>query len=184
MQSGDFERQRQVRIFIAQDNAAALLLKALLRAFEKIHAGRERPECKRAFLAGADRSEQRCAGKEVDAGTGNACASMVPDPTNPSQMVCVDNKGGISQLCCNGNTTTPCFPLENGGTLTRNGRAEAPAPAFPDTTFPKSGTGVLAATFCEAATGTNTIDTTTGLPGPAALLLSGTQDWTEEPAAE
>jgi hypothetical protein len=126
-----------------------------------------------------------CAGQGCGAQcTGNACATMVPDPTNPSQMVCVDNKGGISQLCCNGNTTTPCFPLENGGTLTRNGRAEAPAPAFPDTTFPKSGTGVLAATFCEAATGTNTIDTTTGLPGPAALLLSGTQDWTEEPAAE
>jgi hypothetical protein len=33
---------------------------------------------------------------------------------------------------------------------------------------------VLAATFCEAATGSSIIDTTAGLPGPGALLLSGT----------
>jgi hypothetical protein len=116
--------------------------------------------------------------------TGNACARMEPDPTNPEQMVCVDNKGGIAQACCNNNTTLPCFDLENNGVETRTGRAEPPAPVFPDTTFPKSGTGVLAATFCEAATGTNTIDQTTGLPGPAALLLNGTQDWTQEEQPE
>jgi hypothetical protein len=114
--------------------------------------------------------------------TGNACASQVPDPVNPSQMVCRDNKGGISQNCCNNNTSLPCFPLAGGGSVTRTGRAEAPAPVFPDTTFPKTGTGVLASTFCEAATGSDNVNTTTGLPGPAALLLSGTQEWTQEEA--
>jgi hypothetical protein len=31
------------------------------------------------------------------------------------------------------------------------------------------------ATFCEAATHSNVIDTSTGLPGPGALILRGTQ---------
>ena len=74
------------------------------------------------------------------------------------------------------------LPGAGGGSVTRTGRAEAPAPVFPDTTFPKTGTGVLASTFCEAATGSDNVNTTTGLPGPAALLLSGTQEWTQEEA--
>jgi hypothetical protein len=105
---------------------------------------------------------------------------MIPDPVNPSEMVCLDNKGGISQVCCNDNTLRSCFPLENGGTLSRVGRPEIPAPALPDTTFPKTGTGVVASVFCEAATGNSSIDGTTGLPGPSALLLNGTQEWTQE----
>jgi hypothetical protein len=106
---------------------------------------------------------------------------MVVDPVNPANMVCRDTKGGISQVCCSDDTTRSCFPIADGGVLNRQGRPEAPAPLFPDTTFPKTGTGTLASVFCEAATGTSTIDLTTGLPGPAALLLTGTQEWTQVP---
>jgi len=111
--------------------------------------------------------------------TGNACVAMVDDPANPGSMVCVDDKGGLSQLCCGNDTTKPCFPLENGGELTRTGRAEPPTPPLPDTTYPKAGTGVLGAVFCEASTSVTTIDRTTGLPGPAALLLNGTYSWSQ-----
>jgi hypothetical protein len=108
----------------------------------------------------------------------DACATMAEDPVNPGEMVCVDLKGGISQLCCENNPSKPCFPLENGGELTRTGRAESPSPALPDTTYPKTGTGTLAAVFCEGATGAGTVNLTTGLPGPAALMLTGTYSWT------
>jgi hypothetical protein len=111
---------------------------------------------------------------------GNACVQMIPNPADPSEMVCLDNKGGISQMCCNDNPSRSCFPLDNGGTFTRTGRPEIPQPALPDTSFPKTGTGVLASVFCESATGSGTIDGTTGLPGPAAFLMNGIQDWTQE----
>jgi hypothetical protein len=69
--------------------------------------------------------------------------------------------------------------LENGGELTRTGRAEPPTPALPDTTYPKTGMGVLGAVFCEGSTSVTTIDRTTGLPGPSALLLNGTYTWSQ-----
>jgi hypothetical protein len=111
--------------------------------------------------------------------TGLACVEQVPDPTNPGSMICRDSKGGLSQLCCNNNTNRPCHTLANGGTLTRTGNITAPAPALPDATYPKTNAGVLAATFCIPATGTNTIDSVTGLPGPGAILLNGTGAWTK-----
>jgi hypothetical protein len=138
------------------------------------------PPCPRTGGPGINPQPNSCQGTCSAPCTGSACVQMIPNPVNPAQQVCLDNKGGISQMCCSDNTSRSCFPLENGGTLSRVGRPEVPAPAFPDTTFPKSGTGVLASVFCEAATGNSSIDGTTGLPGPAALLLSGTQDWTQE----
>jgi hypothetical protein len=121
-----------------------------------------------------------CAGSGCGAPcTGLACVSQVEDPTNPGTMICVDSKGGLSQLCCNNNTQRPCFTLANGGQITRSGNITAPQPPLPDTTYPKTNGGVLAATFCIPATGTNTIDSVTGLPGPGAILLNGTGQWTK-----
>ncbi len=58
----------------------------------------------------------------------------------------------------------------------RTGHPDPPAPVWPDPTYPKTSTnGVLVTTFCEASTGTTTIDATAGLPGPGALILPGTQ---------
>ena len=50
---------------------------------------------------------------------------------NPEELVCLDNKGGIVQNCCNDNTQRSCFPLENGGTLSRQGRPQIPSPEAP-----------------------------------------------------
>ncbi len=102
--------------------------------------------------------------------TGSACVS------HDSQGRCVDAKGGISQVCCAGNTLAPCFPTAGGGSIVRTGNPDPPAPVWPDTTYPKTSTnGILVTTFCEASTGTTTIDATAGLPGPGALILPGTQ---------
>jgi hypothetical protein len=103
--------------------------------------------------------------------SGNACVSK------DAQGRCIDAKGGISQNCCNDKPNTSCFPTANGGAITRTGQPGVPSPAPPDPTYPKTGTGVLATTFCETATAKSIINQTTGLPGPAALLLEGTQKW-------
>jgi len=100
--------------------------------------------------------------------TGNACK------TTDALGRCIDVKGGISQLCCNGQTSTPCFPTRNG-TIQRTGTAAIPAPAYPDPTYPKSVNGnVNVATFCIAATSAFNVDQVTGLPGPGALILNNT----------
>jgi len=109
--------------------------------------------------------------------TGNACATRLPDPLNPSELVCGDNKGGIAQNCCAGDTTRPCFPIADGGSITRTGRPGVPMPALPDTTFPKAGQGVLAAIFCLSATGNDGVNSTAGYPGPGAMLLTTNQSW-------
>ncbi|HLK11598.1 MAG TPA: hypothetical protein VKW76_09470 [Candidatus Binatia bacterium] len=87
-------------------------------------------------------------------------------------------KGGLNQFCCNSDGTTPCFPTSPSSgsqAIVRTGSATPPTPAWvPNSTTSATSTGVLAATFCEAATGSNVIDTTSGLPGPGALLLNGT----------
>ena len=54
---------------------------------------------------------------------------------------------------------------------------DTPSPAFPDQTYPKTGNGVVVSIFCIPATGTNSIDTTSGLPGPGALVTPGSQTW-------
>jgi hypothetical protein len=106
---------------------------------------------------------------------GAACTGCteVPDPIDPSQLVCRDLKGGIAQVCCADNTVVGCHPTaRNGPGIIRIGRAVSPEPLWPDPTLPKTASGsVLAATFCIPATGTNTVDTVSGLPGPGALLL-------------
>ena len=112
--------------------------------------------------------------------TGLACLSKIDDPLNPGTQVCVDSKGGVSQLCCNGNTTKPCFTLANNGVVNRSGHQGAPQPALPDTTYPKQAdTGVLASTFCIPSTGKSAIDQVTGLPGPGAIQLAGPAVWSK-----
>jgi hypothetical protein len=97
--------------------------------------------------------------------TGSACATM----TTGGQ--CVDIKGGLSQTCCANNPQLPCFPTANGGEIVRTGSAAPPTPAFPDPTYPKTTDVTLVAAFCERSTGSSTVDTVTGLPGPGAIIL-------------
>src|SRR5689334_18281648 len=88
-----------------------------------------------------------------------------------------DPKGGINQPCCSTGIGLPCFPTDPAkaaGSLSRTGTRENLTPAWPDGTYPKNGAGTLAATFCISATGSNTVDATAGLPGPGAVLISGT----------
>ena len=93
--------------------------------------------------------------------TGAACAS-----TNAAGQ-CVDIKGGISQNCCANDTTTPCFT----DPIVRTGSTAPPAPPSPDPSYPKTLNMTLAATYCEATSGSATVDIVTGLPGPGAPLL-------------
>ena len=90
--------------------------------------------------------------------TGTACVSG-------SGENCVDIKGGISQACCSNSTSTPCFATKGGGEIRRTG-----------TPTTDGGTAVFATTFCIDATGSPAIDTTTGLPGPGALVLPAQVD--------
>jgi len=98
---------------------------------------------------------------------GPACAST----TATGQ--CVDIKGGLSQNCCTNDPTTPCFPSP----IVRTGSTAPPAPAFPDPMYPKTGDVTLVATFCEASSGSSTVDAVTGLPGPGALVLPMAGTW-------
>lgn len=110
--------------------------------------------------------------------TGNACVAMTADPTDPAAMVCVDHKGGLSQLCCAGNTTQPCFPTRGGGALTRTGLASPAVPDVAGTPFPATSHPVLASVFCLSATGyAHLDDLDPGLPAPGALLLPMTGRW-------
>src|SRR5207244_11933058 len=100
--------------------------------------------------------------------TGDACVS------HDASGNCVDSKGGISQLCCNSSTSTPCFPTAGGGAIVRTGKTDPPAPVWPDPMYPKTSPGgILVTTFCEAATGVLTMDSVTSPPGPGALIRPG-----------
>ena len=80
----------------------------------------------------------------------------------------------LNQFCCSGDQSTPCFPTSPQSGIGQIVRMGSPAPIpgpYPATTQK----GTLVATFCEAATHSNVIDTSTGLPGPGALILRGTQ---------
>jgi hypothetical protein len=119
-------------------------------------------------------ADDACGGGACDATcTGPACESTTAGGT------CVDTKGGVSQLCCSNETNRPCFPTAGGGQIVRTGAATAPSPAWPEATYPKSGSAVLVATFCEPATGANTINLVTGLPGPGALTLPVGTEWVQ-----
>jgi hypothetical protein len=107
---------------------------------------------------------------------GNACASMGQDPVTGAP-VCVDAKGGLSQFCCSNDPTRPCHPTGSGARIERTGTATVPTPAWPDPTYPKTSDVVTVATFCEAATGTGSVDGLTGLPGPGAIILPSEAQW-------
>src|SRR3989454_3148399 len=112
--------------------------------------------------------------------TGISCVSMIEDPSNPSHMVCVDVKGGLSQGCCNNDTTVPCFQTRSGSPgIVRTGRAVAPVTVTGATgAFPKLSAGeVTVSTFCIAATGSSNIDTVAGLPGPGAVIFNNDACW-------
>jgi hypothetical protein len=110
--------------------------------------------------------------------TGLACETRDFDYATGAE-VCVDSKGGVSQLCCSNATNLSCFPTRPGsaGRIERTGRPLVPQPAWPDPTYPKrtectpGSCLVQVATFCEAATGGNSVDGIAGLPGPGALVL-------------
>lgn len=126
---------------------------------------------------GAPVQDDSCNGGGCGSGncTASACVSVANDPSTGAPL-CMDAKGGLSQNCCANDTTKPCFPTASGP-LVRMGKPFPPSPPFPDQTYPKTGTGVLAAVFCVPATGVNSIDTTVGTPGPAALLAPVTATW-------
>src|SRR6185369_602985 len=88
-----------------------------------------------------------------------------------------DVKGGINQWCCSDADHTPCFPTgpdsgDPSHTIVRTGAAVTPSPAWPEPTYPK-----LAAVFCIDSTGSAVLDQVSGLPGPGAMILNGTQEW-------
>ena len=130
---------------------------------------------------GVPPKKDSCGAGQCQAGicSGTACVTMAQDPTNPGQMICIDSKGGLSQSCCSNNSQTPCFLRDASDNLTRTGNANPPTPS--GAVYPKTQTGVLASTFCIPATGTNTIDSVTGLPGPGTILLNGNGVWTKNP---
>jgi hypothetical protein len=136
--------------------------------------------CREREAQGVPAKDNNCSGGCGQGNcTGAACTSKIPDPSNPSQMICVDSKGGLSQACCNDNTSVPCFDTGPGGIgIQRTGRPVAPTPAFPDTTYPKVAEGVVTvATFCEAGTGSSNVDTVSGLPGPGAVVFNNKVEW-------
>ena len=100
--------------------------------------------------------------------TGNACVARTVDGR------CIDAKGGLSQVCCDDDTTLPCFPTS----IERTGAATAPASSYPSLV-----PATLVATFCEAATSSGTLNQVTGLPGPGALVLPVTACWGTEDAS-
>jgi hypothetical protein len=100
--------------------------------------------------------------------TGSACVARTADGQ------CVDAKGGISQLCCEQDTTLPCFPTASGdlGRIERSGVMSAPGSSYP--AFVQE---TLVATFCEPATSSGTLNQVSGLPGPGALVMPVTACW-------
>jgi hypothetical protein len=123
---------------------------------------------------GAARDNSCGSGTCTRACAGTACVATTPDGQ------CIDTKGGLSQVCCSGGPQTACFPTNSGeGEIVRTGRTAVPAPAWPEPTYPKAAEASLVATFCEAATGSVTVDGVSGLPGPGALVLPVVGTWLE-----
>ena len=139
-------------------------------------AGGSKP-CRENEANGVPVADDGCSSSGCGTGncTGNACVSMTPDPSDPSHMICVDLKGGLSQGCCNNDTSVPCFQTRPGSPgINRTGRPVPPVTVAGATgDFPKLSAGeVTVATFCIAATGSANIDVVTGLPGPGAVTFN------------
>ena len=118
--------------------------------------------------------DDQCGGSACNAPCGGLACQ-----TKTSDGKCIDAKGGLSQFCCAGSTSTPCFPTNtanpaNAGKIDRTGVPMPVSPAWNDPTFPKTSTGTVVSLFCIPATTSNTVNTTSGLPGPGALILPGT----------
>ena len=154
--------------------AASLDIRLPLTSGLAVLAGPKPCAAKPGEPRGVPVQDDNCFGEGCGDGcSGSACASMGTDPSS-GNPVCVDAKGGLGQNCCNG---TPCFPTAGGGSIIRTGKPVIPSPPFPEQTFPKTADGVVVSIFCIPATGTNSIDTTSGLPGPGALVTPGSQTW-------
>jgi hypothetical protein len=83
-------------------------------------------------------------------------------------------RGGIPQMCCS-NQLLPCFPSATLGRIERVGLA---TPLVPADGFPATSDAVLASVSCVAPTGVGAVDRiSTGLSGPAALLLPVRAQW-------
>lgn len=108
--------------------------------------------------------------------SGNACVSRADDPTNPGTQICIDSKGGLSQVCCSSDASKPCFPTRNGGLIVRKGRAAAPT-VDPTNANRATSNEVLVSNFCIPATQACTVDPVTGLPGPGAIVLPVAAEW-------
>src|SRR5262245_37584762 len=125
-----------------------------------------------ACAAGGQCTAGACAGPFT-------CARTSTDPTT-GETVCVDAKGGLAQFCCSNDPNRACQPTRTDA-VTRVGRTAEPRDAsgiaYGAGAYPKHSDVVSVATFCEAATGTSSIDALTGLPGPGALVLPATADW-------
>ena len=136
--------------------------------------------CRDQESKGVPAQDDNCGGTKCSTAPGNctggSCVARVPDPTNAANQICVDSKGGLSQNCCNGQTAVPCHPTFPGGPgITRTGKAVAAATPTPwgDDQYPKTAQGlVMVSTFCEPPTGTGTVDITSGLPGPGAVIFN------------
>jgi hypothetical protein len=117
----------------------------------------------------------------------DACKTMEPDPTNPDgPPVCVDVKGGTSQVCCVDDPSLPCFPTRPGGVgIVRAGRAVVPQPPWPDPTYPKSAEGeVVVSTFCVQSSDLTFADNIGPTPLPGAVILNTRMEFlrTEPPS--
>src|SRR5262249_51925543 len=106
--------------------------------------------------------------------TGDACVLQTQDSASGA-LVCLDARGGVSQSCCTDATGQPGFQTP----ILRVGRAEVPALAWPNPSYPKKNTARTAGTFCVGATGAVVADTILGLPGPAAVLLPTSASWNQ-----
>jgi len=105
-----------------------------------------------ASLAGRSRAGHPRTTTAVGRDAGRTTAPVTPalawDGPSTGDPICIASKGGLSQNCCNSDTAKPCFPTAGGGQIVRMGKPGPPAPPFPDQTYPKTGSAVLAAVFC------------------------------------
>jgi hypothetical protein len=93
----------------------------------------------------------------------------------PSDDVASGIQPGVDQTCCvGGGNTIGCFPADgetpSDPLIVRNGEAAVGQPPWPGLTYPKIARGgKVASVFLIDATQAQTINTSTGLPGPGAL---------------